>query len=424
MLLMITGCHQYNTASLVLLPCPFLTTGGGGYGGGGVPNSGYYNPGVTQTPSYGGGGYTPTPSYGGGGGGGYTPTPSSSYTPSGVTTTPRGSVTGGTTGSGAVPGVTAGTRPTTGGYTTPTPGSSSGTGGTWPTSGVNSTLPRGNSPLSAPVTRPGTLFGTTCTLNVTVNSGVSTAGRPARYAWSVSVTSDADNKAVTLSESGDTSVKYFASVTRSNTPQPVYAATGTITVTNPSSTQPVTASAVLAVLGDGQGSAGSNSSSQTVAARAACGQPFPLTIAANASVQCTFDLEVPSQQAGQVSAVVMLRSGDRCYSQQGMPFAFSSSAAQPAQQPAAASAAGDCTVLSIRFPRRDITVSSIVLDQSVADEDGSSSSSTAAGQQNVSVLARRTLCKPAKFGFTANFKAQPGFLNCSDTQVRHLSSNV
>ncbi|WIA08123.1 hypothetical protein OEZ85_007581 [Tetradesmus obliquus] len=61
-------------------------------------------------------------------------------------------------------------------------------------------------------------------------------------------------------------------------------------------------------------------------------------------------------------------------------------------------------------------VSSIVLDQSMADED-SSSSSTAAGQQNVSVLARRTLCKPAKFGFTANWKAQPGFLNCSDTQV-------
>jgi hypothetical protein len=198
----------------------------------------------------------------------------------------------------------------------------------------------------------------------------------------------------------------------------VYAVTGFITVTNPSTTQPVIASSILAVLGDGQGSDSNDNSSsaaaQTVAVRAECSEPFPLTIAAKGSVQCMFDLEVPSQQASQINAVVMTRSGDRCYTQQGMPYAFASAAR--AQQPAAANAADGCTVLSIRFLRRDIAASSIVLDQSVADEDGSS---TAAGKQNVSVLARRMLCKPAKFGFTANFKAQPGFLNCSESQVRH-----
>jgi hypothetical protein len=123
-------------------------------------------------------------------------------------------------------------------------------------------------------------------------------------------------------------------------------------------------------------------------------------------------------QPSQVSAVVMTMAGNRCYSQQGVPYAFAPTAA--AQQPpaaAAASAADDCTVLSIRFPRRDITVSSIVLDQSVTDEDGSS---IAAGKQDVKMLARRTLCKPVKFGFTANFKAQPGFRNCSEHQVRHI----
>jgi hypothetical protein len=388
--------------------------GGGGFGGGIPPSSGYIPPRVTNTPSY------------NTGGGSYTPPPSTSYTPPPVSTTyPTNRVTGGSTGTGAVPGVTTGTRPTSGGFTTPSTG---GTGGvTWPTNGVTSTQPGGNSSLTAPITRPGNLFGAECALNVTVNAGVTTAVRPARYAWSVSVTSDTNNKAVRLSEAGDTAVKYSASVTRSDTRLPVYAVTGFITVTNPSTTQAMTASAIFAVLGDGQSGSSSSSSSSssdpaadTVVARATCSQPFPLNIAAKGSVQCAFDLEVPGQQASQVSAVVLTDMGQRCLTQQGRAYTFAAGSSAPMQQPAAAaSTVDDCTVLSIRYPRRDIAVSSIVLDQSVADEDDSSVSS-ATGRQNVSVLARRTLCKPAKFSFTANFKAQPGFLNCTEHLVRFL----
>jgi hypothetical protein len=145
-----------------------------------------------------------------------------------------------------------------------------------------------------------------------------------------------------------------------------------------------------------------------------------MTIAAKSSVQCAFDLEVPSQQAGQVNAVVLTNMGERCLTHQGKAYTSAAGSAAPLQQPAAAAdSADDCTVLSIRYPRRDITVSGIVLDQSVADEDDSSVSS-AAGRQNVSVLARRTLCRPAKFSYTANFKAQPGFLNCTEHLVRLL----
>ncbi|KAF6253571.1 hypothetical protein COO60DRAFT_405223 [Scenedesmus sp. NREL 46B-D3] len=230
-----------------------------------------------------------------------------------------------------------------------------------------------------------------------------------------------------LSESGETTVKYLARVARSDTPQPVYAVTGFITVTNPSSTQPVIVPAILAVLGDGAESAGSSSSSSssntalTVAVHATCSQPYPLTLAAKASVHCSFDIEVPSQQAGQVSAVVMTGTGERCYVQQGMPYTFAAKSTAPEQlkqqqQPTGTGgAADDCAVLSIRFPRRDITVSSIVPDQNWQLRW---EAAAAAWQgRRMPVCWQEETVQARQFGFTAIFQAQAGFLNCIEHQV-------
>lgn len=273
-------------------------------------------------------------------------------------------------------------------------GAGPATGSTVPGGGVPG---QHNSTLTAPNAGPavGGVYRD-CGLNVSLGTDLSPSIGSPRYTWSVDMTHDASDL-VQLQSPGSTTVKYTVTTTRSSSPMPVFTVSGTVTVTNPSA-EPIYATSVLAIFGG----------SGNITAPASCGSTgVPIIVPAKDRITCSFELDVPSQQPGEVAAAVITQAGAACFAQ-SVPYKFSSGSssatAAPVQDAAgAAGTNGRCTILSVTLPRKDITVTNVKMDQDAATGDDGSSSSKKSGMITALSASGKILCKPSTFGFTASF---------------------